>query len=59
MLTVGYGDIHPVTSQEEVFGIISIIIACCVFAYTMSVIGTVLGHLEESDIKMKFLLLEN
>lgn len=47
MLTVGYGDIHPVTSEEEIFGIISIIGACCVFAYTMNIIGTVLSNLEE------------
>ena len=45
MLTVGYGDIVPGNKIEKVFSIFSILITCCVFAYTMNVVGNVLENL--------------
>lgn len=39
MTTVGYGDIAPITANERLFNIVSIIIACGVFAYTVGSIG--------------------
>jgi len=38
ILTVGYGDIVPGNKYEKVFSIFSILITCCVFAYTMNVV---------------------
>jgi hyperpolarization activated cyclic nucleotide-gated potassium channel 2 len=38
MLTVGYGDVTPVTVEERGYAICAMIIACGVFAY---VVGSV------------------
>ena len=46
MLTVGYGDIVPGNKFEKMFSIFSILITCCVFAYTMNVVGNVLDTLD-------------
>jgi len=39
MNTVGYGDISPQTPIERFFGILLLLIACGVFAFTMNSIG--------------------
>ena len=39
MTTVGYGDIVPVTTVEKIFGMIVMLLACCIFAYIMNSIG--------------------
>jgi len=40
MTTVGYGDIHPYTSNEMLYTIFSMIVACGVFAWIMGSIGS-------------------
>ena len=42
MLTVGYGDISAVSPLEKLFCTLTILITCCVFAYTMNVIGNII-----------------
>lgn len=39
MITVGYGDILPVNSDEMVLCIATMLIACAVFGYSMNIIG--------------------
>ena len=41
MLTVGYGDIHPVSFAETWFGIFAILFSCGVFAFTLNTIGVI------------------
>jgi hypothetical protein len=41
MISVGYGDITPVTIIEKVFVIVVIIVGQGVFAYTVSSIGSI------------------
>ena len=55
MTTVGYGDIVPVTSAEKLFGIIVMLLACCVFAYIMNSIGGIFVKLDtnEKNIRLK------
>ena len=43
MTTVGYGDIVPITSQEQIFSILAMIFACGVFAYTIGSIGNLIA----------------
>ena len=40
MTTVGYGDITPSTSNERLYTIFSMIVACGVFAWIMGSIGS-------------------
>lgn len=39
MLTVGYGDIVPITSIEKIYTIMTMLLGCCLFAYIMNSIG--------------------
>ena len=39
MITVGYGDITPVTNKEKIFIIFITLISCAVFAYAVNTIG--------------------
>ena len=36
MITVGYGDITPISEIEYIFSIFTMIIACGVFAYSLN-----------------------
>ncbi|EAR82922.2 cation channel family protein (macronuclear) [Tetrahymena thermophila SB210] len=57
MTTVGFGDITPKNGHEAVIVIISMIIACGVFAYTFNLIGSIVSEMnrrqEEFKIRMK------
>lgn len=39
MITIGYGDIYPVTMYERGFVILITLISCGVFAYSVNQIG--------------------
>jgi len=41
MITVGYGDIVPITVAERVFSIFTMLIASGLFGYTMNKIGRI------------------
>lgn len=43
MTTVGYGDITPYTMNEKIFAMISMILACGIFAYTVGSIGSLVS----------------
>lgn len=43
MVTVGYGDVVPVTPHERIVSISSMLGACCVFAYIMNSIGSIIN----------------
>lgn len=43
MVTVGYGDITPITKLEKIVTMGFTIINCAVFAYTVNVIGTIIS----------------
>lgn len=42
MVTVGYGDITPITRYEKILTIGFTIINCAVFAYAVNVIGQII-----------------
>ena len=41
MITVGYGDILPVNNGEMILNIVTMMIACGIFGYTLNKIGTI------------------
>lgn len=43
MTTVGYGDIIPFTINEKVFAMVTMILACGIFAYTVGSIGSLVS----------------
>ena len=43
MITVGYGDIHPVNTSERIFGMFAVIISAGVYAYSLNNIGKVVS----------------
>jgi potassium voltage-gated channel Eag-related subfamily H protein 5 len=42
MTTIGYGDVSPQTKIERLIGVVFLLIASFVFAYTMNSIGAAL-----------------
>lgn len=53
MITVGYGDITPITSPEKLYTVFFMLLACGVFGYTMSRIGTIFQSFEENSMEFK------
>ena len=47
MVTVGYGDITPVNIYERYFAILTMLIACGIFAYSVSSINTIVNSMNE------------
>ena len=45
MITVGYGDITPINDIEYFFSILTMIIGCCVFAYSVNEIGVIFKNI--------------
>lgn len=41
MITVGFGDIIPISIQEKTYVIFMTVISCGVFAYTVNTIGII------------------
>ena len=55
MITLGYGDIVPTTSQERIYVIFVTLISCGVFAYSLNAIGGIVQEItkKNSDFRMK------
>ncbi|KAL4463876.1 hypothetical protein ABPG74_005813 [Tetrahymena malaccensis] len=53
MVTVGYGDISPQTDLERLFSIFTVLSACCVFAYSISEVGSIFEQMNKATKKQK------
>ncbi len=53
MMTVGYGDIAPVTQQERIYVIIMTLTSTFIFGYAINTVGAIFSQkdLEESSFK--------
>jgi hypothetical protein len=56
MITVGYGDVTPVTTAERISVIVVTVISCGVFAYAVNSIGNIIKELdiEQVQFEVKF-----
>lgn len=53
MITVGYGDIHPVNPREYILAIITMLFCCGVFAHGINTIGIVFEDLIADEKVLK------
>lgn len=53
MITVGYGDITPVTTEERIFVIVICLLSCGVFAYSVNSIGSIIGAMTQKATNFK------
>lgn len=49
MLTIGYGDITPVTNVEKIYIILFAFIACGIFAYSINSIGIIVQDFSKNN----------
>lgn len=50
MITVGYGDVTPVTTAERISVIVVTVISCGVFAYAVNSIGNIIKELDIEQV---------
>lgn len=53
MITVGYGDVYPVTTIEKVFVIIVTLLSCGVFAYAVNAIGYIIQEMTKRGVDFR------
>ncbi|KAL4480344.1 hypothetical protein ABPG74_020860 [Tetrahymena malaccensis] len=55
MSTVGYGDISPKNQNEMILCVFTILLACCVFGYTLNEVGLIFSNFfqVQNEIKKK------
>ena len=61
MITLGYGDLYPVTTLEKIYVIIVTLISCGVFAYAVNAIGYIIQDMtkKSTEFKVKMSSLSN
>lgn len=54
MLTVGYGDIKPISNTEKLYCILIMLLGCCLFGYVMNSIGGLIDTIKnkETDLRL-------
>ncbi|KAL4505998.1 hypothetical protein ABPG72_013759 [Tetrahymena utriculariae] len=60
MITVGYGDFLPQNQQEQILSVITMMIACGVFGYSLNEVGSIFNNFFQVDreIKRKQILIQ-
>lgn len=53
MITIGYGDILPVTNVEMLMDSFLMIFSCGVYAYTFNEVGSIFSKIGENKQKLK------
>ena len=44
MITVGYGDVHPMSTQERIYVMIAMLVASGSFSYILNSIGNIVSR---------------
>ena len=52
MVTVGYGDVLPITALEKIACVILMLISCGIFAYSMNTIGNILENFNQEEMEI-------
>ena len=61
MITVGYGDVTPVSLYEKIYVIIMTFVSSGIFAYTINKVGSIVNDISEKQLsnKNEYLLIIN
>lgn len=51
MITVGYGDITPISNYEVIYVIVVTILSTMVFGYTVNTIGSIFTEISQKNSK--------
>ncbi len=51
-ITVGYGDVLPVTNAEKILCILTMIVSCGVFGFVMNSVGVIFQELNKVEIEI-------
>ena len=54
MITVGYGDITPITTLERIYCVVCMLLACAVFGYVMNRVGNIFSSLAQTSQEFKY-----
>lgn len=49
MVTVGYGDVLPVTTGEKIYMICFVLVSCMTFAYVVNTVGNLFSEYEKRE----------
>lgn len=52
MVTVGYGDVLPVTAAEKTICVVLMLVSCGIFAYSMNTIGNILENFNSEEVQI-------
>lgn len=52
MVTVGYGDVLPITAIEKTVCVILMLVSCGIFAYSMNTIGNILENFNQEEMEI-------
>lgn len=53
MVSVGFGDITPVTNIEKIYIIIMTTLSSCIFAYIINIVGSIFKNIADAEAKLK------
>ncbi|KAL4510184.1 hypothetical protein ABPG72_010377 [Tetrahymena utriculariae] len=53
MVTVGYGDVIPISQEEKVVSILFMLFLCGIFGYSMNTVGSILQSLNEDQAQIR------
>lgn len=55
MVTVGFGDVVPISSNEKIYVTLFCLVSCGIFGYAVNTIGAIFHELSEKQANYKYI----